>query len=60
MKQWEYSMVAQPSPASIKEIIKTLNELGRKGWEVCGQDYGYWIMKRKLAEMECADEQETR
>jgi hypothetical protein len=47
--QWQYHMVERDrGDVAFEDIVHQLNELGAQGWELCGIDYGCWIMKRAL------------
>ena len=43
---WEYMLEEIPTLATRREVEDKLGELGWSGWELCGIDYGCWILKR--------------
>lgn len=57
--KWEYKIIEMDALYSSKDIInihiacsrktyieKLLNEIGDEGWEVCGYEYGNYLLKR--------------
>lgn len=47
MKRFEYMRVNQRA-YQYPQFVAELNELGLKGWELCGFDYGCLWLKREL------------
>lgn len=51
MKLFEYKLEKMPRGAkSIHAIEMILDNLGLDGWELCGIDYGCFILKREIPE----------
>lgn len=48
MTQWEFQALKNESPAAIADVVERFNDLGMKGWELCGFEYGYAIFKRPI------------
>jgi hypothetical protein len=51
-EQWEYRMVTMPRFVDADAI---LNNLGKKGWELCGIEYGQFILKRRVEQIKEED-----
>ena len=50
MKQYEYKSINKPL-RSEEELLKIINELGKKGWRMCGYSYpGHIFMVREILE----------
>lgn len=48
--QWEYALLSQRDVSiRTQTVAEFLNEEGQYGWELCGIDYGCFIMKRRKA-----------
>ena len=46
MSGWEYKLVESPRSSTHEEVKDMLDKLGNEGWELCGVDYGAFILKR--------------
>jgi hypothetical protein len=51
MVKWQYKMVKMQSD-TVPNIEHSLDELGWEGWELCGIDYGCFILKRPIPDTE--------
>ncbi len=47
MKTYEYQLITQPKGLTAQQVENLLNDMGNDGWELCGTDYGCFMMKKE-------------